>query len=345
MNSIPANPILVEKYRNSTLESFHRGSICILNSEGDIKFTAGNPNQMVFPRSALKFIQQVPLIEDGVHDHFNLSEEEIAITCGSHNGEQYHCNLVRSILHKIGLQEENLHCGAQPPTLKNDRHQLIKNDQKPLPIHNNCSGKHAGFLAQSLFHGFSTNDYIAKDHALQQKIKELVAELHELPASEMDTGLDGCSAPIFSMPLFNMTLGFKNFLFPENISDPSRKEACKVLHRIARDNPYLIAGTNRYCTDIMKASGGRVIAKTGADGIFILGCPEQRWIAGVKIDDGLMGPQYAVAQAIINQADLLTKEQKQEIDQYQERALKTWSGANCGLLKFNGDILADLNLD
>lgn len=330
MSETTPNPVLTERYRNNTLESFHRGAVCILNTDNEIIFSTGNPNQVVFPRSALKFIQQIPLIEEKVHQSLGLSEEEAAITCGSHNGEEFHCEKVRSILGKAGLNEELLQCGAQPPTLKEDRNELYRTGKKPLPVHNNCSGKHAGFLALSSHLGHSVENYIDKEHPVQQRIRSVVADMHEFPENKMDTGLDGCSAPIFSMPLFNMTLGFKNLLFPESNQNPARKAACEYLSKIIPANPYLIAGKNRYCTDLMQAAKGRIIAKTGADGIFILACPEQKWVAGVKIDDGTMGPQYAVAQEIVNKTGILSKDAMNALDDYRKKDIKTWSGKISG---------------
>ncbi|MCC6818946.1 MAG: asparaginase [Bacteroidia bacterium] len=186
-----SNPILVEVSRGGVLESFHRGVICIVDQNDQIVYSLGDTQQICFPRSALKFLQQIPLLTSGAVEKYGFTEKEIALFCGSHNGESEHVETVRSILSKIGLDESYLQCGPQMPTLKDDQYHLIKNDLPALRIHNNCSGKHAGFLAYCVFKGWSTDNYIDPEHPLHKEILDVIAEFHRYPKELIVQGIDG----------------------------------------------------------------------------------------------------------------------------------------------------------
>ncbi len=153
---IVCNPIIVEVRRGDVLESFHRGVICVVDENGNVLYSEGNIGQVCFPRSALKFFQHIPLLLSGAFEYFGFTMEELAIMCGSHNGEPEHVSLVESIFKKIGLNPNLLQCGAQPPTLKKDVNRLVLEGKEPSALHNNCSGKHAGFLAWCIFNKVST---------------------------------------------------------------------------------------------------------------------------------------------------------------------------------------------
>src|ERR1017187_3713959 len=152
------NPILVQRYRGEVLESFHRGVICMLDADNKVIFSVGDIQQVCFPRSALKLFQILPLLESGAVEKFGFTPEEIAIMCGSHNGESEHLRAVNSILSKIGLDKKKLQCGPQYPTLNEDKNAMIKKGIQPEDIHNNCSGKHSGFLAYCVFYGLDVEN-------------------------------------------------------------------------------------------------------------------------------------------------------------------------------------------
>src|SRR5688500_16006935 len=166
------NPILVEIYRNNVLESFHRGVICVVDKNGKVIYSEGDVHQLCYPRSAMKFLQVIPLIEHAGMEQFKFTLEEIAVMCGSHSGQAEHLQVVSSILSKVGLDKTALHCGPQYPTSKKDTDALIKKGELPHDIHNNCSGKHAGMLAMCVLKGWQTKDYINPQHPLQQLILE-----------------------------------------------------------------------------------------------------------------------------------------------------------------------------
>ncbi|MGZ5281363.1 MAG: asparaginase [Bacteroidia bacterium] len=337
------NPILVERYRGNVLESFHRGVICIVDEKGEVVFSVGDIEQICFPRSALKLFQILPLLESGAVEKFGFTMDEIAIMCGSHNGEKSHIAVVEKILQKIGLSKTKLKCGAQYPTLTEDRNELIKADKNPEDLHNNCSGKHAGFLAMCVFMGWDPETYHLPEHPLQQAILQITAQMHEYDVYKITTALDGCSAPIFSLPVYNQAIGYKNLMSAEKFGE-ERAKSCKTVIEALTKYPHLIAGTKRYCTEMMEVCGSRIFGKTGADGVYSLGFINEKLACTIKIDDGLMGPQYSVAQRIIEDSGIFDKKILKPLHHYIESPIVNWAKNPTGESKVNEEIFSQINL-
>lgn len=320
------NPILVESYRGGITESFHRGVICVVDDSGKIIYSIGDTSQICYPRSALKYLQHIPLIVQGITDYFQISEQELALMCGSHNGEDMHINTVRTLLHKIGCSENELQCGAQNPTRKSDWIQLIKLGDFAKAVHNNCSGKHAGFLAFNAFHQLTTHEYLSPQFILQEQIKQTIARFAQLDPHSLYLGIDGCSAPTYALSVYHQALMYKNLVSPHaNIPIEEQNAAKRIVQAVAAF-PEMIAGTKRYCTDLMRVTKGRIIGKTGADGVYCLSIPDKKWGISIKVDDGKMGPQYQIAQALLTQLELLKTEEIQMLDPYQEFDILNFAG-------------------
>ena len=309
-----SNPILVENIRGEVVESFHRGSFCVVDQHGEVLWSEGDIQQVSFPRSALKYFQHIPFLLSGGFDALGFTDKELAIMCASHNGEDIHLEAVNAVLHRISLKSDNLKCGPQQPTLKKDFVALIKNDKEPSCMHNNCSGKHAGFLAHCVYNKLSLEDYLSPNHLLHVAIKQITALFYEMNESELAVGVDGCSAPIFGMPLRNQALAYKNLVAPMPWKDQRMEQICERIVQAVAEYPQLVAGSKRYCTDLMKVTKGKIIGKTGADGVYCLTVPHKKWGIAIKIDDGKMGPQYQVAQEILLKLNLLTDEEAKELE-------------------------------
>jgi L-asparaginase II len=337
------NPILVEIHRDQVLESFHRGVICVVDKNGKIIYSEGDIQQICYPRSAMKLLQVLPLIEHGGMEKFGLALEEIAVMCGSHNAEAEHLRVVNSILQKIGLGKEALHCGPQYPSSKKDANALIKTDEKPHDIHNNCSGKHAGMLAMCMLMGWPIENYIDPKHPLQQMILDTCAEMYEYPKTDMITALDGCSAPIFSVPVYNQAVGFKNLVHPEQFSE-SRKKACTIVVEAISKHPFMVAGSKRYCTDLMQITAPGIIGKTGAEGIFCLALTNEKLGVCIKIDDGKMLPQYNVAQAFVEATGIFTQEELKPLHHYMEEPITNFNKLATGKMKVRDGLFENLKL-
>jgi len=337
------NPILVEVYRAGVLESFHRGTICVVNEAGEIIFSAGDAHQICYPRSAMKLIQVIPLLELGGMGHFNFTLEEIAVMCGSHNAEPEHLRVVESILYKIGATKDMLHCGPQYPTAKKVADELIKTGTKPHPIHNNCSGKHAGMLALCKLLNYSTDNYLAPEHPIQLLIKKTCADFYAYKESNMVTALDGCTAPIFSIPVYHQALAYKNLVSTANYA-PNRVNACQTIIEAISAYPFMVAGTGRYCTDMLQITAPDIIGKTGAEGVFCMSFTKQKIGVCIKIDDGKMLPQYNVAQALIEATGLFPSEQLAPLHHYAQTPLTNFNRLQTGEIKVTDGLFADFRL-
>jgi L-asparaginase II len=325
------NPILVEINRANVLESFHRGTICVVNENNEVIFSKGKVEQVCYPRSAMKFIQVLPLIALGGLEKFGFTMQEIAIMCGSHNAETEHIATVESILSKIGLNRNDLFCGPQYPSSKKETNALIKLDKKPEHIHNNCSGKHAGMLALCILIGTPITDYINPNHAIQQLILNYIEKIYEYPKYKMVTALDGCSAPIYSIPVINQAIGFKNLV--SNNFDLPLANSCKIVIEAVAKYPFMVAGSKRYCTDMMQICAPKIIGKTGAEGIFCMSLPAHKIGVCIKIDDGKMLPQYNVAQAFIKATKLFSNEDLKPLNYYLKANLTNFNKFVVGEIK------------
>lgn len=335
------NPILVEVYRGGLLESFHRGVVCVVNEQNEIIFSLGDTEQLCYPRSAMKLLQVIPLIVNGGVEKFNFTLEEIAVMCGSHNAESEHLRVVNSILQKIGLSPDNLNCGVQYPSSKKDANALIKADVKPHHIHNNCSGKHAGMLATCVLMNWPTEDYINPNHPLQKAIREICSLMYEYPEQKMITALDGCSAPIFSVPVKNQAIAYKNLVSNNHLPDVV-KEACEVVVKAVSAYPFMVAGSKRYCTDMMQVTAPQIIGKTGAEGIFCMTFTEQKLGVCIKIDDGKMLPQYNVAQALINASGLFNEDELAPLQHHLQAPITNFNKLTTGEIKVSEQLIAQL---
>lgn len=336
------NPILVERTRGDVVESFHRGSICIVDTSGEIIKQIGNSHQVSFTRSALKPFQALPLVTSGTMDALNLTLEEIAVACGSHNAEEEHLAAVNNILAKCRLHPTDLKCGPQTPTGRVPRKMLQETGQPPADIHNNCSGKHAGFLALCTNMGWSVDDYLAYDHPCQQMQRTICAEMFELNEEDLRLGEDGCSAPNYATTLYHQALGYKN-LIAHSAKPTTLGKACAVVLQAMKEHPLLVAGRDRYCTELIQATRGAVIGKTGADGVFCMAIPENGLGIAIKIDDGKMGPQYLVAQAVL-EAMGITIDPSNDLKKYSNPAIKNWNKHDVGVQRISRQLTDLLNV-
>jgi L-asparaginase II len=289
-----ANPILVELTRGATVESVHRGSVAVADSTGKIVFALGDLETPVYPRSSLKPIQALPLIESGAADAFGLSDEEIALACASHSGEPMHTTRVAAWLARIGCGESDLACGAHASRYEPVAEDMIRRSQKPTRIFNNCSGKHTGFLTVARHWDIATRGYELHDHPVQRAIAKALAELTGIE-SEFPWGVDGCAAPNFAVPLGAQARAFARMT-------GARGER---IVRAMMAHPELVSGTGRTCAILMHSANGRAAVKTGAEGFFAGMLPELGLGIAIKIDDGAGRAANAVMAAMLEKFGVL----------------------------------------
>lgn len=256
-----------EIWRGKFLESVHSGHAVICDDTGQIVESWGDPTLVVLPRSSSKMIQALPLINSGAADKFGLSTEQLALACASHQGAAIHSDRVGVWMETLGLGDDDFRCGPQDPRDKDAHEALIRAHQTPCRIHNNCSGKHAGFLTLTRHLGAGP-DYVDPAHPVQK------ASLDAFETVTQETspgyGIDGCSAPNFASTLHGMARAMAHFAAAPEGSAEVR------LHQAMRLHPELVAGEGKACTELMRAMDGKVALKTGAEGYYIAILPEQK---------------------------------------------------------------------
>ncbi|MEM7490133.1 MAG: asparaginase [Pseudomonadota bacterium] len=284
---------LVEVIRGDRVESVHRGHAVICDGSGVVVEAWGAPETVIFPRSSCKMIQALPLLESGAGDA--LSDRQVALACASHQGAAVHRGMVADWLDGLGLTEADLRCGPQEPRDMAERDRLIRAGDAPGQVHNNCSGKHAGFLTM-VRHLAAGPEYNAIDHPLQRAIRAAFEEVTEMASP--DWGIDGCSAPNFATRLDAFGGAMGRFAAARADGD-ARARAMVRLRQAMGAAPELVAGEGRACTDLMRTMGGRVAVKTGAEAVFVAIVPEKGLGAAVKIVDGTTRAAEAVIAAIL----------------------------------------------
>lgn len=284
---------LVEVWRGPFLESTHRGHAVICDSSGDIVQAWGNPDRVILPRSSCKMVQALPLIESGAAAKAGLTTEQLALSCASHQGALIHTSRVSAWLSGLGLDEADLRCGPQEPDDTEARNGLIRAYEEPCQLHNNCSGKHAGFLTLTK-HLKAGTEYIEPDHPVQKAVKEAFEEV--IGQESPGYGIDGCSAPNFATTVHGLARAMAFFASCSADGGSVRERAAAQLVQAMITYPELVAGEGRACTELMRAMDGKVAIKTGADGVFIAIIPEKKLGVAVKIvDGGTRGSECAIA--------------------------------------------------
>jgi L-asparaginase II len=279
-----ANPIIVEVTRGGIVESRHRGAYSICDAAGEELAAAGDTSQAIFPRSAIKAFQALAMVEAGVADRFDFSAAEISLACSSHAGEPKHVETAHSMLRKIGLVEADYACGPHWPSNEAAARELARAQDHPGQVHNNCSGKHAGMLGLAVLLEAPREGYIKRDHPVQRAVGRVISKMCDVDVDTVPCGIDGCSVPTWAIPLKSLAKGFARFATGEGLST-ERQAACRRIIAAVRAYPFMVAGTGRFCTDVMQAVP-EVFVKTGAEGVFC-GCVPASGIGiALKCDDG-----------------------------------------------------------
>jgi L-asparaginase II len=308
---------LVELTRGGTLECQHFGSVAVVDSSGKLLAQAGDPYWLTFTRSTLKALQALPLIEAGGHRQFGFSQAQLAMLCASHNGEDMHVAQTDAMLDKVGLDYKALRCGCHIPgifTLMDVAPPAgLKYDER----HNNCSGKHAGFLAYCVQHGLSLDDYIDSRHPLQQAIRRDVARATGLDPSDLKMGIDGCSAPNYAMPLAHLARGYARLA--SGAQDNEFGESFAALSEAMTAHPEMVSGTGRNDLAFMRAGRGDWVTKIGADGVQVVASKSRRQALAIKIIDANKPALYAATVEVLEQLGWLDDAQREE--------LKPWRAA------------------
>lgn len=324
-----AGPVdMVEVWRGNLLESVHQGHAVICDAAGEIVEAWGDPDAIIYPRSSCKMIQALPLIESGAADAFGLTSEHLALACASHNAAAIHTDRVARWLKDLDLTDDDLRCGPQPPGDKAAREALIKTDQSPCQIHNNCSGKHTGFLTLNKHLGGGP-DYELIDHPVQQANKAAFEELTGETSPAF--GIDGCSAPNHACTVHGFARSLAFFATAQDRSDTRSLAAQQLVAAMTR-HPDLVAGEGRACTELMRAADGKVALKTGAEAVFSAIIPEKRLAVALKITDGAYRASEAAIAAILVKLGVLDPNHSATIKRMTPK-ITNWRGLEAGFIR------------
>ncbi len=329
----PENPVVVRVWRGGAVESVHRGAWCLVDETGAVLAGAGAHDAPFFARSAVKSLQVLPLLESGAAERFSFSDEELALAIASHAGETCHTDRVAALLERLGLSVRDLLCGAHPPLDERTREDLRARGEAPSALHNNCSGKHAGFLALARHLGSPPESYLDPEGAGQELVRVALAEMTGQRASALVLGIDGCSAPTYRLPLRALALAFARIANPE-VLPRARAEHARRLTDIAARHPVLIGGsTKRLDTELLHASRGRLFPKIGAEAVHAIGVVGGKRGLAVKIDDGGTRALHALVPALLERLGLARPEELERLQPWREWTLRNHAGLEVGRLE------------
>ncbi|MBI4408480.1 MAG: asparaginase [Gemmatimonadetes bacterium] len=319
----------VEVWRGALLESQHRVSVAVADARGRLRARAGDAELVVFARSAAKPFQALPLVDDGVAERFELSGAELALCCASHNGEPLHVDAARSILRKIGTDEDALACGPHPPLHEPSARALQRIGAAPGRLHNNCSGKHGGMLALARTHAWPLTGYHRSDHPVQQRMLEEVSRWTELTTEELPTAVDGCGVVTFGLPLAALAGAFARL---SAAARGGERAPATVVQAMVR-HPEYVGGTDRLCTELMRVVGGRIFTKVGAEGVYCAGVPGAELGVALKVEDGSKRAAEPALLAVLRALGLLLEDELARLSRYAEPDVINTRGEAVGRIR------------
>jgi L-asparaginase II len=333
------DPILVEALRGGAVESFHRGAVAVVDADGAVHTALGDIERPIFPRSAVKLLQALPLVESGAADTLGLNDMELALACASHGGEPLHADTAAAMLAKAGLDAAVLECGAHWPYNDAALKALAAAGERPSALHNNCSGKHAGFvclgctLAGERSHRGFLRGYVQPDHPVMREVSASLQSTTGWDLARSPRGTDGCSIPTHAIPLRHLAHAFAKVASGIGLREGQARAARRLRTAIARA-PQMVAGTGRFDTRVMQHFGERVCCKVGAEGVYCAALPELGLGVALKMDDGNTARACEVVMATLLQRLLpLASADDAFLQGFSAVTLRNWNGIEVGQLR------------
>jgi L-asparaginase II len=340
---LPAGVPLLVVTRGGRVESVHRGSVAVVAGDGRLLAAAGDPLQAVFLRSAAKPFQLTPFLAAGGEKRFRLSLKEIALAAASHGGEPFHTRTALGMLEKGGFTVEDLRCGAHAPMRAETARELSFRREKPSPLHNNCSGKHAAMLLACRLFRYDPKTYWQRGHPLQKRILSVVSRMTGVPKERIGLGVDGCSVPALQVPLYNLALSYARLTGGKADSETAREYSARKRIVLAMTHaPEMVAGTGRFTTALMREFEGGLVGKEGAEGVYAIGVSPGLAAmlpgggpAGIalKIEDGAERGRDAVALEVMRQLGVASGARLSRLQRLARRPVRDVRGDVVGGLK------------
>ncbi|UCH95746.1 MAG: asparaginase [Candidatus Aminicenantes bacterium] len=309
---------LVEITRGEVVERVHHGHVVVIQGDKKIVYSLGNPYKKTYMRSSAKPVQVLPLLLSKGDQRFGFTDQEIAIMCASHYCEPLHIQTLESILRKTGLKENHLLCGSSHSLKFDYALELACKHVQLNQLYNDCSGKHLGMLALCVHKNYPLENYISPEHPVQQEILDTFCDFCEVEKEEVDIAIDGCSAPVFALPLYNMALAYLKLSNPESFNS-KYTAVCQKVFNTMNAHPEIISGTGGFCTALISSTNGKLIGKIGADGVYCVGIKDQNIGLAVKIEDGNMNALSTVVVEILANLGILTKTEKEKLEKFRAK--------------------------
>ncbi len=302
-----------------------------MDERGHIVATYGDGDRMVtYPRSAIKMMQALSFVESGAYHKWDLDQRHLSIACASHNGEPAHTELVMSWLQKIQCQEDDLVCGAHAPYDEVTWKNLLRNNQAPSRRHNNCSGKHTSMLCTMKTLNIDMAHYGSYDHELQVRLRRIVGEVSDENLDRAPWGGDGCGIPTYAMSLHGMAQGFRRFLPDQQDVHVDRQTAIRLVREAVIAQPYFIGGSSDFCSEVMKLTDGRLLVKSGAEGVYAGALLEQGLSFALKVRDGNPRAVRVAASALLRDFKGLRDDEFLRLSHHTQPDVKNWEGQTVG---------------
>ena len=333
------NPFLVEVARGALVESRHRGSVSVVDADGAAVLSLGDVDRRVFPRSAVKALQAMPLVESGIAEAYSLTDEEIALACASHSGEPEHVAAAQSMLAKAGLDEACLECGVHWPMGEAANRALAAKGQGPSALHNNCSGKHAGFLCTAVHLGEDPRGYVRPGHPVQRRVADALAEMTGADLRGAPCGCDGCGIPAFAMPLRAIARGMARMADTAGLGPGRGRAAAAILDAMAAE-PFFVGGTGTFVTECMAAAGDGVRVKVGAEGVYAAALPRLGYGLALKIEDGAPRAADVAVAALLRRFGCFGEEQERALARFLRPTIHNAAGRPVGTMRAAGALAA-----
>jgi L-asparaginase II len=317
--------------------------VAVVDEEGRLIASAGNPLRPVYLRSAAKPFQAMPLLASGGERAFGLDSDGIALMCASHGGEPRHVRVARALLRKGGYGVEDLGCGAHPPMDERSARRLAERGEAPTALHNNCSGKHAGMLLACRLEGYDAASYRSPDHPLQKRVRRVLSRMTGVSATEIRVAVDGCSLPVFRMPLAALALGYARLLSRDSLGSVRADAARRRILRAMWESPDMVAGRARFTTDLLRAGARRWVGKEGAEGVYAIGLAGRRAgepAVGIafKVEDGSSRARDAISIAILARLGRLSRAAARALAAYEKPVVRSVLGDPVGWIEPAGGL-------
>jgi len=331
------NPVLIDLLRGSAVESRHAGALAIVDASGTVHTALGDVDRPVFPRSAVKLLQALPLVASGAAEAFQLTDEELALACASHNGEPAHVATAAGVLARLGLDETALECGTQWPAREPVLRGMLARSEQATALHNNCSGKHSGFLCVACLMATQAGadpaafarGYVAAEHPVMREVSAALSAATGVDVERAPRGIDGCSIPTYALPLRSLALAFARAGTGQGLSDAHARAARRLRQAVAQA-PFMVGGTDRFDSHVMQAFGEQLFCKIGAEGVYCAALPELGLGVALKIDDGAARAAEAAMAAV---AQALLAQESEVLRGYSHLVLRNWRGTEVGALR------------